>query len=259
MKIPTEPAKRKIIILAEESRIMEMNSAPHSGLDSPGICVLQLPVEEDNKTKLYRKLEEKIIKGQTLIQCPYNPDNYEVVNNDDPDNIFKSHATEKLFHLRNLCKYLGASYLEIYEETETDKNNVTKAGLKIPKTPEIPIKAKASVTKNWEECFYEKFEMKTIFTNKKLEMNVEKAKEYMTDNRLNNDTFFTSLLIGREGNNPVQEEYIKLKVNKDSKSALELVAQIEYEGFKIGPNFSREVNTREESTFTFYVDFRKEP
>jgi hypothetical protein len=254
--IPTKPEERKIIVPMKKSKIKEI-SGSQSGLDEPGICVLQWPVKEDMKNEIYRKLEKKISLDKVLIQSPYDTDVYKIVNPKDPTDIFNSHAIEKHLHLVGLCKRLGAISVNISHEKRIDKNEETKGEFSFSGVFKSIFSSKADSQKKEQEKLKEKFDIQAKFEPS--EIDIEEAEKYLKEYGLDDERHFKHLLDYRRGKNKLGTEKISLITNNESKSSLELVAQINFKGFNIDGKFSRTVENKEEYSFLFDVDFRKEP
>jgi len=156
--IPEEASKRRVIIPMKMETILNSRSA--SWLEEPGICVLEFPFK-GKETELYKKLEKKISEAKVLVQSPYISENYEVSNPADSNSIFQSHAREKLIHLRNFCKYLGATSVKTSLEIQVLNKKEINCDVDMPEALNTPALSIDAFNKKSNENFGESISLCT--------------------------------------------------------------------------------------------------
>jgi len=168
--------------------------------------------------------------GNTLVQSPYDPDRYLVVNEPTTLEI----AVQKLNYFVEFCQILGARSARAVEVTRTSRSGTVTAKLGGSLSPSlpgpaalVPVKVSGSTSIGGGLSLEEEQRLSVECEWAGGPPSLDDAERFVERHRLLNDSTFTSLLQARRHRaNPIAAKRFELELSEQATANLELASQL---------------------------------
>ncbi|WP_149982244.1 hypothetical protein [Pseudoalteromonas rhizosphaerae] len=245
--------KRRIVFVMRNNdiRALRNDNAHKALLYSDETAVIEYPacLESDLPSKALRNIiDSDIVRPNSiLIQSPFSKDHYVELHK-----ATESFAIEKMHHFSELCKLLGATFVET-EQVEIESNG--KKSVFILKGKMEVIEGETRVNQDSSSGLTRKLRISTSMSGGK--PNIEKAKEFLHQKQLFGDIAMKSLIELVSGEeNKILEQRVSISLSAEAKSALNLLAKLSVPAqFSISGEYKSSVERAEQYLLTFHVKF----
>ncbi|MBR8834386.1 MAG: hypothetical protein DSM106950_10215 [Stigonema ocellatum SAG 48.90 = DSM 106950] len=221
--LPENPDNRRAILIVRTSDLKTLKTNPRYNLqilNNPQICLLPIPVRNEDKNDLFRKLEQDglLSPGNLLIQNPYDTDKYvEAVE------ATSSFTVQKALHFSYFCQLLGAKkvFIDRMEVINTEGKIIFNTNIKGNSLP-------ASGNVGTENTSFEKIKSQLKLDDSfiKIEPNVTEAEKYLNQHHIG-DIIMNDLLQRCKKRLLLQSREVVLSLTKESQKNLKIALSID--------------------------------
>jgi hypothetical protein len=217
--LPERASERVVIYVVDTIDLERMRYDEDLDTRDTYVAVVDA-IAADPGDQLKSKLERRglLIRGNTLLQNPYRPDEYATVS-DAPG----KYALDKFVIFSNLCQLLGARSvrLQSLEETKSGRNWTLDASAEHPLAGGGGARAASSA----EEKIISQKGLHDTFEGG--EPDIEAARDLLVQLRLDDDPILRSLVDTRAaaGNRHIQRQ-VTVDLSEETNNALSLAAKV---------------------------------
>ena len=200
--LPKEEDRRRAILVLSNTDLEDFIEQPggYDIIQNRQISLLDISTQENDPLveKLRKDSGNLLNPGSLLIQSPYNPSEYQLV-----DKAYSNFSIEKFHHFTSLCSYLGATEVLIEKiEIETkNKETLFEGALET-----LQAGGKLAVEKKSIREISKILQIKSEFDP--VQPNIEAAEAHLGKYRLRGDISMKSLIDQRRFGNLKRREMI---------------------------------------------------
>jgi hypothetical protein len=241
--------KKNILVVGKKDYDLCVHEGVGAELQQDNVAILKLPIQRENKdSRFLSSLDNEglLISGNILVQSPFDTDTYV-----DAASALQQFSLDKHMYFSQLCQLLGAKKLTVNEINIKNVNG--KSSFNLSSKVSL-VDGKVSVEYEELEHLKSSLELKDAFEGS--DPDVEAAKEFLFNHRLNLDPQMKALVQMRGNNNPLKSRTLKINLSREAKKSLSVVAHLKIPDlFKMDTSFNKQVDENTEYELQVTIAF----